>query len=186
MNQDPLASPPDSSEFAPAYAKYVEVAEGPDILGTLEKQAKDVQNLFTGLTVDKQTYRPSPDKWSVKEVLGHIIDTERIFAYRALRIARNDKTPLPGFEQEDYVRAARFDERPLPALLDEFAATRNSTLSLMRSFSPDAWQRRGVANGAGLSVRALAYITAGHAAHHLNILRAKYLGEGQQADLQSA
>jgi hypothetical protein len=186
MDQHPLAAAPDASEFAPYAAQYVSLVEGTDILITLEHQADDVKAAFTGLSEEKALHRPSPDKWSIKEILGHMTDTERIFAYRALRIARNDKTQLEGFEQDDYVRAARFDNRPLPELLDEFIITRKATLSLMRSFAPEAWGRRGVANGAGVSVRALAYITAGHAAHHLNILNSRYLGRGQQSQSQPA
>src|SRR5690348_5439372 len=109
MNQHPLAAAPDSSEFAPYAAPYVSLVVGTDILGTLEHQAEEPKAALGGLSEENALYRPSPEKWSVKEILGHIIDTERIFAYRALRIARNDKTPLEGFEQDDYVRAARFD-----------------------------------------------------------------------------
>lgn len=186
MNQHPLAAAPDASEFAPYAAQYVSLVEGTDILSTLEHQADEVKAAFTGLSEKKAVYRPSPDKWNIKEIVGHMTDTERIFAYRALRIARNDKTPLEGFEQDNYVRAARFDDKPLPDLLEEFIIVRKATLSLMRSFAPEAWLRRGVANGAGVSVRALAYMTAGHAAHHLNIVKNKYLGAGQQSQSQPA
>jgi DinB superfamily len=186
MNLHPLAAPPDASEFAPYAAQYVSLVEGTDILSTLEHQAEEVKGTLSGVSDDKALYRPSPDKWSIKEILGHMTDTERIFAYRALRIARNDKTPLEGFEQDDYVRAARFDDRALPDLTDEFIVTRKATLSLMRTFAPEAWVRRGVANGAGVSVRALAYMTAGHVAHHLNIVKNRYIGAGQQSQSQPA
>ena len=186
MAQHPLAAAPDASEFAPYAAQYVSLVAGTDILHTLDRQADEVKRAFTGVSDEKAAYRPSPDKWSIKEILGHITDTERIFAYRALRIARNDKTPLEGFDQDDYVRAARFDDKQLSELVDDFIVTRTATLSLMRSFAPETWVRRGVANGAGVSVRALAYMAAGHVAHHLNIVNKRYLGAGQQSQSQPA
>jgi DinB family protein len=186
MNQHPLAAAPDASEFAPYAAHYVSLVNGTDILSALERQADEVKTVFTGLSEEEALYRPSPDKWSVKEILGHITDTERIFAYRALRFARNDKTQLEGFEQDDYVRAARFDDKRVSDLVDDFIAARKATLSLMRSFVPEAWVRRGVANGAGISVRALAYMMAGHVTHHLHIVRDRYLAAGQGSQSQPA
>jgi DinB superfamily len=187
MNQHPLVAAPDASEFPPYAAQYVSLLAGTeDILGALEHQPEELNKLFSGLTDEQAGYRPSPQKWSIKEILGHINDAERIFSYRALRIARNDKTALAGFEQDDYVRAGHFDKRQFSELLDEFITARKATLSLMRSFPSDAWARRGVANGAGVSVRALAYVVGGHVAHHLKILGDKYVGPARQLQPQAA
>ena len=126
------------------------------------------------LSEARALHRYAPGKWSVKEVLGHLCDTERIYAYRALRFARNDATPLPGFEEDDYVPAGRFDARPLRDLLDEWQAVRSATLALYRGLDGDALLRRGVANGNLISVRAMAWLAAGHALHHLGVLRERY------------
>ncbi len=131
--------------------------------------------ILSSLGERQGNYRYAPDKWSVKEVLGHVIDTERIFAYRALRIARNDKTPIEGFEQDDYVRAALSGNRTLAGLIEEFSAVRHAGLLLFRSFDPEAWVRKGIASQKEISVRALVYVIAGHELHHRKILQEKYL-----------
>jgi uncharacterized damage-inducible protein DinB len=118
--------------------------------------------------------RYAPDKWSVKQTLGHVTDAERVFAYRMLRIARGDETPLAGFEQNDYVTAANFDALPLAGLVDAFRATRAATIALTGEISGDAWLRTGTASGFRVSARALLYIITGHLAHHLGILRERY------------
>ena len=118
--------------------------------------------------------QPAPGKWSVKEILGHVADAERVFTYRALRIARGDQTPLPGFEQDDYVRVANSGKRKLMDIVEEFSDVRHATLSLFRSFSPDSWLRRGTASNHEVSVRALPYITAGHELHHRRVLEERY------------
>jgi len=131
--------------------------------------------ILSSLGERQGNYRYAPDKWSVKEVLGHVIDTERIFAYRALRIARNDKTPIEGFEQDDYVRAALSGNHTLAGLIEEFSAVRRAGLLLFRSFEPEAWVRKGIASQKEISVRALVYVIAGHELHHRKILQEKYL-----------
>jgi hypothetical protein len=130
--------------------------------------------LLSGRDEQDGDYRYAPGKWSAKEVLGHVCDTERIFAYRALRIARADATPLEGFEQDDYVRNGPFAKLALSDMVEDFIAVRRATLSLLRNLDEAAWSRRGVANKNEVSVRGLAYIIAGHELHHRSILKEKY------------
>jgi hypothetical protein len=153
----------------------VDLVPAGDIAMVLEQQMGDTETLLGGLGDEQGNYRYAPGKWSVKEVIGHLIDSERVFAYRALRIARNDKTPLPGFEQDDYVAAGGFDRRSLADLAREFEHVRNATLDLIRPLSKEAFDRRGVANNAEVSVRALVWIIAGHELHHKEVLRRRYL-----------
>lgn len=168
-------APPEASEFGPYYGRYISLVPGNDVIRALEQQGPEAVAMLSGLAEQQGDCRYAPDKWSLKEVLGHVTDSERVFAYRALRIARNDATPLPGFEQDDYVRSAMFGNRTLAGLLDEFAAVRQASLLLFRSLDPDAWMRRGVANQVEISVRALAYVVAGHELHHRKIIQQKYL-----------
>src|SRR5467141_346732 len=165
---------PAEGEYAPYAEKYVSLITGTDILETLEAQLKQTTTLFSGRSERDGDFRYGPEKWTVKEVVGHIADTERIFAYRALRIARGDQTPLAGFEQDDYVRGGNFAERTLANLAQEFGLVRAATIALFRSLQKDAWQRRGVANKNEVSVRALAFIVAGHELHHRLILEERY------------
>jgi uncharacterized damage-inducible protein DinB len=166
---------PGSTEHDPYYSRYIDQVPEGDVLDTLGWQMGDTLVFIRGLPEAAGSSRYAPGKWSVKEVLGHMADTERIFAYRALRVARGDRTPLPGFEQDDYVREGRFDRRPLAALASEFESVRNATLSLFRSLDDEALLRRGVANKVEITPRALAYIIAGHERHHLEILRTRYV-----------
>ncbi len=166
---------PQSDEFAPYYATYInKVAEG-DIVQLLEGQIAEYRRALGNLDEAKALFRYSPGKWTVKEVVGHVIDSERVFAYRALRFARADETPLPGFDENHFVSNATFNSRPLDELLAEFESVRRGNVALFRSFTPEVAARRGTANSISVSVRAIVYITAGHAAHHLGILREKYL-----------
>lgn len=169
------ATRPAASEFLPYYEKYISLVPEGDVLSTLATQMTSTQALLRSLPASVATYRYAPGKWSVNEVVGHLIDSERIFAARALRFARNDASALPGFEQEDYVRNATFDACPLSDLASELATVRQSTLFLFRHMGDEAWARHGVANNAEVSVRALAYIIAGHELHHREILRTRYL-----------
>jgi uncharacterized damage-inducible protein DinB len=168
-------SRPDTNEYAPFYAGYVSHVPEGDILTILEQGAQATTSLLKGLSPSQANFRYAPGKWSVKEVLGHVIDAERIFAYRALRFSRGDQTPVPGFEQEGYIQHGNFGARSLSDLIAEFETVRQSTLFLLRNLDDAAWQRRGTASGAEVSVRALAYITAGHEIHHREILRTRYL-----------
>jgi hypothetical protein len=165
---------PEPTEYAEFYANYVSKVPGTDAIGVLESQRLQMVQLFAGRSERDGSFRYAPDKWTVKEVLGHITDTERIFTYRALRIARGDQTPLPGFEQDDFVKNGGFGERTLSSLADEFALVRAASIALFRSFPEEAWARRGVASQKEVTVRALAFITAGHQIHHRLILEERY------------
>lgn len=172
------ATRPPEDEYAPFYAGYVaRVPEG-DVVEILARQLGEVSAFLRGLS-DRADFRYAPEKWSVKEVIGHLCDAERIFAYRALRIARGDETPLPGWEENGYVETGGFAARTLESLVEEWAEVRRSTVTLFRHLPPEAWTRGGTANGVRVSVRALAYITAGHTGHHLHILRTRYLGAAE-------
>jgi hypothetical protein len=166
---------PASDEYAPYYEKYVSLVAAGDIVETLERQSADTLALLRSVPEDRAGMSYEPGKWSVKELVGHVIDTERVFSHRALRFARGDQTPLPGYEQDDYVRAANFDARTLSSIAGEFERVRAATVALLRSFDQEAWARRGTANDNEVSVRALAHILAGHELHHINILRERYL-----------
>lgn len=165
---------PEPGEYVPYYDRYISLVPGTDILGTLDAQRRQMLILLSGHDDSDGNFRYAPDKWSVKEVLGHVCDTERIFAYRALRIGRGDRTPIEGFEQDDYVRNGPFANRPLAELIEEYIAVRRATLTLLRNLDETAWTRRGIANNNEVSVRAIAYTIAGHEIHHRRILEEKY------------
>jgi uncharacterized damage-inducible protein DinB len=166
---------PQPGEYSPHYEKYVALVPQENILDILEAQLGETHQLLAGLSDNQADFRYAANKWSIKEVVGHIADTERIFAYRLLRIARADQTPLSGFEQDDYVKTGNFSARTLAALLEEFSAVRRATLTLLRSLDDPAWLRLGVANKHQVSVRALAYIIAGHERHHRITLEERYI-----------
>jgi hypothetical protein len=165
---------PQPDEAASFYHGYIAKVPDGHLGERLVEQLKEVENLFSGVTDRTAQARYAEGKWSVKEVLGHLCDAERIFSYRLLRIARADATPLPGFDENAYVPAGRFDSRPLPMLLAEFRAVRLSTVALVEGLADDAWTRRGEASGKPISARALAYIIVGHVTHHLGTLRERY------------
>jgi hypothetical protein len=174
MPQSSIARPA-SDEFAPYYNTYISKVPDSDLVELLSQQVEETSVFLAAVPESKANMSYAADKWSIKEVVGHISDTERIMAYRALRIARGDPTPLPGFEQDDYVRTASFNSRPLTDLITDFQNVRTATLSLLRGLDTAALERRGVANGYPVSARALAYIIAGHERHHVEILRTRYL-----------
>jgi hypothetical protein len=166
---------PEASEHLPYYGRYISLVPEGDVLTTLERQLRESQSILSAIPAAVGSYRYAPDKWSVNEMIGHMIDTERIFSVRALRFSRGDTSPLPGFEQDDYVRNASFDSYPLSELAAEFETVRRSTLFLFRHLTEDAWMRKGVASNAEITVRALAFIIAGHELHHREVLRTRYL-----------
>lgn len=170
---------PEPGEYAPYYDRYISLIPGNDILSTLDEQRRQMLLLLSCRDEAEGNFRYAPDKWNAKEVIGHVNDTERIFAYRALRIARGDQTPVEGFEQDDYVRNGPFAHRTLSDLIEDYIAVRRATLSLLRNLDEAAWLRRGVANKNEVSVRALAYVIAGHELHHRRILEQKYFAAGQ-------
>jgi hypothetical protein len=166
---------PDATEYNPYYGKYISLVANSDILALLSQQLDETLALLGSIPESQANFRYAPDKWSIKELVGHVIDAERIFSYRALRFARNDQTPIEGFEQDDYIRNASFDDYTLNDLASEFAHVRRASLSLFKHLDEEAWQRRGTASDNEISVRALAYIIAGHELHHMEILRSRYL-----------
>jgi hypothetical protein len=176
LMETPLHARPAADEYAPFYHTYVSLVPAGDLLALLEDQRRETASLLAGLSEEAALHRYEPGKWSVKEVVGHVADTERVMLYRALRAARGDRTPLPGFDENAYVAAAGFDARPLGDLLAELGVVREATLRFLRGLPPQAWTRRVEANGHEVSVRALACIVAGHELHHLRLLRGRYLG----------
>ena len=171
------AGRPQHPEYDPYYLQMIALVPDQPVLQVLEEQRHEIMGLLGSLDKATADFRYGPDKWSVKEVLGHVVDTERIFGARALCFARGEKTPLPPFEQDEYVKSAGFDRRSLSSLSKEFEAVRRSTECLFAGFDEEQWNRGGVANEVHMTVRAVAYIVAGHAAHHLAIIRERYLGD---------
>lgn len=166
---------PAPHEYAPFYASYIEKVPEGDLPSLLEAQVGDLETLLANLDETTALHRYAPGKWSIKEMLGHLADAERVLVYRLLRIARGDATPLAGYEEDDYVRAAGFDRRTLPSLLAEFRAVRQGTMYLVRNLEPEAFARQGTANSRPFSAAALAHILFGHVAHHMVVLRERYL-----------
>lgn len=174
----PLAiARPEPSEYAPYYERYISLVPGSDILETLDSQRRQTMLVLCGREESDGDYRYAPGKWSAKEVLGHVCDTERVFAYRALRVSRSDRTPMEGFEQDDYVSNGPFAQRPLAELIEDYIAVRRATLTLFRNLDEAAWSRKGIANNNEVSVRAIAYTIAGHELHHRRILEEKYFAK---------
>jgi uncharacterized damage-inducible protein DinB len=167
---------PGADEHAPYYAQYVAEAQPGDLVSSLERQASDVAALLKGIPESRGAHRYAADKWSIKEVIAHIADTERVFAYRLLRFARGDTTALPGFDENLVARGSEADARTLADLGEELAAVRRATVTLVRSMQDAQMSRRGTASGKEISARALAWIIAGHAQHHVKVLRERYLG----------
>ena len=166
---------PKSNENPSYYNRYIELIKSEDILAVLENQNQEMHALLSRIGEEAAGFRYAPEKWSIKEVIGHVIDVERIFAYRALRFARNDKTPLAEFEEDDYVKNANFDSRTLIDLGDEFRIVRESTSCMFASFEDEIYDRIGTASGFNFTVRAIPFIIAGHEAHHRKIIQEKYM-----------
>ncbi len=165
---------PEVTECGPYFEDYVALVRGAGILETLAGQVATIRRALSALPDSRAGFRYAEGKWSVREVIGHCSDAERVFGVRALCFARGESAALPGFDDKLYAGAAAHDLVPLSELLDEFAAVRAATLALLRHLPPEAWRRTGVAAGKPVSVRALAFIMAGHVAHHVAILRDRY------------
>lgn len=165
---------PGSDEFLEYYGRYIDQVPNRSVLDVLEEQRDSMRSVLGHLPPDRAGYRYAPDKWTIADVVQHMSDAERIFAYRALRIARGDQTPLPSWDENAYAAQNDTSRLSIPVLLDDWEASRASTLSLFRTFADEMWARRGIASGHTITPRALAYIAAGHTAHHLTILRERY------------
>ncbi len=166
---------PDSNEFAHFYATYVGLIDKTNIINTLNEQMHEVFTLVNSVSGDKAYYSYAPGKWTLKEVLGHIIETERVFVYRAFAISRGDTASLPGMDQDEYMKGNNYNKRSLANLSNEYLAVRVSTIHLLSSMTKEMIARKGTASGTEVSVRALAFIIAGHDRHHLTIIKEKYL-----------
>jgi DinB family protein len=169
------ATVPDRTEAAEYYFTYIDQVPPGDIRQTLAAQAAATLSFLRGISEERSLHRYAPDKWSIRELLSHVNDTERVFVFRAVWFARGFDTPLPAFDQDVAIAAAGADERSWKSHVDEFAAVRAATVAFFESLPEAAWDRRGIASGNAFTVRALAYATAGHLAHHLRVLRERYL-----------
>jgi DinB family protein len=169
-----MAERPAPDEYAPFFAGYVKLVPETEVLPVLSVQVSQVRRLAEALSADRETFRYAPGKWSIREVFGHICDGERVFGYRAFCISRGDQTPLPGFDENDYVAESAYDQQAVAELADDFAGLREANLAVLGRLDPARWVRGGNANGNPVSVRALAFIMAGHVRHHLGVLKARY------------
>ncbi|MDM5234868.1 DinB family protein [Bacillus cereus] len=167
---------PGTNEYNPYYSTYIKLIPDGDITYILEQQMKETNLLLKDISDGGGHFRYAPNKWSIKEVIGHIADTERIMAYRLLSIARGEKAELPGYNDDMYVLRAVFDKQSMQDLLTNLTVVRQSTVHLLKSLDEDAWLQRGIANNSEVTVRALANIIAGHELHHLQIIKERYLG----------
>ena len=166
---------PQKGDYAEYYHNYIEMVEGEDIVQVLEDHLQTFENFYSSITEEQGEFAYAQGKWTIKEVIGHVIDAERIMAYRALAFARGEEQALPGFEQDEYVANSNFGERKLDDLINEFKTLRTSNIALFKSFSEKQFNRKGTASGNEVSVLALAFIIAGHELHHQKILKERYL-----------
>lgn len=170
-----MSTRPAPTEYAPYFARYVDLVPEDDICAALREQGSATESILQLLNDKQASFRYAPDKWSVKQLVGHVTDAERIFGYRALAIARGETRQLPGFDEKSYGVTGEFDRRPWADLIGELATVRQATVALFRGLPEEAWERSGVANDNRITVRSLAYVTLGHERHHLNVLRERYL-----------
>jgi hypothetical protein len=165
---------PQEGEAASHYFKYIAQVTGDDILAILESQLEESLRFFSGISEDKSLYRYAPEKWSIRQALSHITDTERALTYRALWFARGFDAPLISFDQNVAASGAGADRVPWAAHVEEFRCVRLATIPLFRNMPPEAWMRTGIVSGNSFTVRAMSYVTAGHVAHHIKVLRERY------------
>jgi len=166
---------PDPSEYAPYYSRYVDLVKNENVIETLEKQLNETHGFLRGISESKSLHRYASDKWTIRQVLNHVNDTERVFVFRAFWFARAFSEPLPAFDQDTCVEVSGANDVPWTDHMEEFRRIRLATVSLFRNLPKDAWARTGIASNNPFTVRALAYITAGHVAHHAAIIRDRYL-----------
>jgi len=165
------------SEYPSFYKHYVDNVKTDNIIKELRDQVIDIQAIISEIPEEKEEYLYAPGKWTIKEIIGHIIDTERVLGYRAMRFARKDKTPLPGYDENHFVANANFNNQTLYSLGHEFAIVREANLALFKTWNEEALSQVGVANGLEVTVRAMLFMIAGHATHHMNVIKEKYLNE---------
>lgn len=168
---------PDAKDYSEYYHNYVQHVPEGDILDILDKQADLLGRFFAGVNEEKSLYRYEEGKWSIREVVGHLLDVERIFSYRAFRFSRGDQTELPGFDENSYVPKGNYDQHDITELVEEFYLLRKATVSMFRGFDKKMWELSGKANGAAMSVRAVAWILAGHLIHHMKVIQSRYLSK---------
>ena len=168
---------PEKNEYAEYYEGYVSLVAETDIVNVLEKQQTNLRDIFQKIDEEKSLYAYAEGKWTIKELLGHLTDGERIFSYRALRISRADQTPMEGFEQDGYIENSNFNQTSLSDLTEELLLNRQANVIFLKNLPEEAWLRMGTASGNAVSVRAIAYIMAGHIRHHLKILNERYLAQ---------
>jgi hypothetical protein len=166
---------PNETEYAPDFQGYVDQVSENDIMHVLRGELDELDVLLGGVSAEKETYAYADGKWTIREMIGHLIDGERVFGYRALCIARGEKQNLPGFDQDDYMLTAPYKHIELEDLLSELRLVRLSNIAMFRSLDEEAWNRVGTANGNEITVRALAFIMGGHVRHHMNVLKERYL-----------
>lgn len=165
---------PDPTEFAPYYSKYIDLVPESDILAVLQQQSSETQKLLASLDEDRASYRYEPDKWSVKQLFGHLLDSERVFGYRAVAIARGETASLPSFEADQYVENGAFDSWRVGDIAECYALSRRANVVSFSHFSDEAWIRQGLANNNRVTPRAVAFTMVGHERHHLNVLKERY------------
>lgn len=166
---------PSATDHAPYYARYIQLVPDGDLLSLLERQGRETVTLLRGISEKQSRHRYAPEKWSIREVVGHLNDSERVFTYRALSFARGDTAALPSFDENAWGAASNADHRELADLIEDFEAVRAATVALFRGFSEAEFKRSGTASNNPVTVAALAYIVAGHERHHVNILKERYL-----------
>lgn len=166
---------PSQTEYSPYYKPYIDLVQSRNLIGSLREVNRQSLNLLKQLPPEKQDYRYDSGKWCVKEIVAHLIDAERVFAYRALRFARNDHTELPGYDHNMYIWSSKAILRDFYFMLEEFSLLRQSTIALFKSFDADMLSRQGMANGYSITVNALGFVIAGHELHHINVIKQRYL-----------
>lgn len=166
---------PNINEYAPYYQRYIDLIHTDDIFLFFKQQAEEIVGLFTTLSEDQVSFRYAEGKWTIKEVLAHIVDSERIFGYRVLAISRGEKNPLPGFAENEYVRNGKYENRSLKSLLAEYSHLSSANLELFKSLDEEMLSQKGTASGKEVTARAILFVTIGHEKHHLEIIKSRYL-----------
>lgn len=170
-----MSTRPRLAEHEPYWSRYIDLVPEESLFTALDANHRSTESILSSISEEKAGYRYAPGKWSIKELLNHVIDAERLFEYRALAIARGDQQSLPGFDENSYAELSEADRRPYSDIYEEWRVVRAATLALYRSFTDEMWNRIGTANEKRVSVRALGYITVGHERHHMTVLRERYL-----------